>query len=118
MKSFRKLTILVLGAYLSEDEIQSEINRSNVLLMEQTALNIFQLGYLPIIGQWLLLNQLNKKNKVDHLLEILAEELLDKCDALIRVENISPMADRIMELAKAKDKLMFNKIDDIKIFTK
>jgi hypothetical protein len=74
--------------------------------MEAYALPIYRAGHLPVLGEWLalpLLELAGSKQAGDtifnEIFHPIAERLLAKCDALLRVGGESQGADLMVEIA-------------------
>ncbi len=88
--------------------------------MELFALPIFRKGHIPMLGEWLALplvklagsTQLGDEpfNEIFHPI---AERLLDKCDAVLRVGGASQGADLMVEVARKKGLQVFFNLEEI-----
>ncbi len=92
----KPMLILIAGPYRSGTDDDSGKIQANVDAMESYALPIFRKGYIPMLGEWLALplvklagsKQLGDQpfNEIFHPI---AERLLEKCDAVLRVGGAS-----------------------------
>lgn len=114
------MMILIAGPYRSGTNDDPEKIEANVHVMESFAVPIFQKGHVPILGEWLalpLLRLAGSKQIGDEIFnEIfhpIAEMLLDKCDAVLRVGGPSQGADLMVEVGKKKALKIFYELDEI-----
>lgn len=103
------MMILVAGPYRSGTGDDPVKMADNVHHMESYALPIFRLEHLPVVGEWFALplvklaalTQIGDElfNEIFHPI---AERLLKKCDAVLRVGGTSQDADLMVKTAKEK----------------
>jgi hypothetical protein len=100
------LMILIAGPYRSGTGDDPEKMAANVRLMEKYALPLFRAGHVPVVGEWIALPlvELAGSRRVgdvafDEIFHPIAERLLEKCDAVLRVGGPSAGADRMVEVA-------------------
>jgi hypothetical protein len=120
MDFFQPLMILVAGPYRSGTNDQPEKIAANVRQMEEVALQIYQKGHLPVLGEWFALPLIEKAGSKDIGDEIftayfhpVAMRLLEKCDAVIRIGGPSYGADEMIRLAQASGKIVFLQHEDV-----
>ncbi|WKZ44862.1 MAG: hypothetical protein QY302_03600 [Anaerolineales bacterium] len=116
----KPMMILIAGPYRSGTGDDPEKISANVHLMESFALPIFRKGHIPMLGEWLALplkklagsTQLGDQpfNEIFHPI---AERLLDKCDAVLRVGGASQGADLMVEVARKKGLQVFFSLGEI-----
>lgn len=114
------MMILIAGPYRSGTDDDPDKIAANVHAMESYALPIFEKGHIPLLGEWLALPLVklsgSKKigdeafNKVFHPI---AERLLDKCDAVLRVGGASQGADLMIEVARRKGLQVYKNLKEI-----
>jgi hypothetical protein len=115
--------ILVAGPYRSGTKDNPLLIEANVKAMENTALELFQLGHLPVLGEWFALplievagsKQIGDEifNEIFHPIAI---QIIDHCDAVFRIGGASKGADEMVNAGKAKGKIIFyNKTEIPKI---
>ena len=114
------MMILIAGPYRSGTGDDPEKIATNVRLMESFALPIFRLGHIPLLGEWLALPLVHladsKQIGDDAFNEIfhpIAERLLEKCDAVLRVGGESKGADQMVEISRQKGLKIFTKLEQI-----
>ena len=116
------MMILIAGPYRSGTGDDPEKMVANVQLMESFALPIFRLGHIPVLGEWFafpLLHLAGSKQVGDELFnEIfhpIAERLLEKCDAVLRVGGASKGADLMVEVAQKNGLRVYTKLEQIPV---
>lgn len=114
------MMILIAGPYRSGTNDNPEKIEANVRVMESFAVPIFQKGHVPMLGEWLalpLLRLAGSKQTGDEIFnEIfhpIAEMLLDKCDAVLRVGGPSQGADLMVEVGTKKGLKIYYELDEI-----
>ena len=114
------MMILIAGPYRSGTGNDPEKMAANVLDMESYALPIFRLGHIPILGEWfaLPLVKLAGSTQVgdgafNEIFHPIAERLLDKCDAVLRVGGASQGADLMVMTAKEKGLHIYFSLEEI-----
>lgn len=114
------MLILIAGPYRGGTNDDPELMHRNLEKLESVALPIFRLGHVPMIGEWvaLPLTKLagSKKPGDEAWNEIqypVAHRLLDKCDAVLRLEGASAGADQDVRIAKERGLKIYYKLEDI-----
>ena len=112
--------ILVAGPYRSGTNDDPKLIAANVKAMTDAALDIYRIGHLPVMGEWFALPLIeaagSKKIGDDIFNEIfhpIAVQLIDHCDAILRIGGRSAGADEMVQTGKAKNKTIFYRIDEI-----
>ena len=103
------LMILVAGPYRSGTNDDPQLIAANVRAMTDAALEIYKIGHLPVLGEWFALPLIeaagSKKIGDDIFNQIfhpLAVQLIDHCDAVLRIGGASSGADEMVHTGKAK----------------
>ena len=111
------LMILVAGPYRSGTNDDPALIEANVAAMTQAALDLFRLGHLPVMGEWFALPLIEAAGSTgigdDVFSEIfhpIAERVLARCDACLRIGGQSQGADRMVEVARSLGKTVFHDI--------
>jgi hypothetical protein len=114
------MMILIAGPYRGGTNDDPELIKKNLERLESVALPIFRLGHIPMIGEWVALPLIHlagsKKIGDDQWNEIqypVAKLLLDKCDAVLRLEGASKGADEDVRIAKEKGLKVYYHLEDI-----
>jgi hypothetical protein len=114
------LMIRIAGPYRSGTGDDPDRISANVHAMEAHALPIFNKGHIPMLGEWLALPlvRLAGSTKIgdqpfNDIFHPIAERLLDKCDAVLRVGGASQGADLMVEVARKKGLQVFFSFEEI-----
>lgn len=112
--------ILVAGPYLSGTNNDPELVQKNMDALEAYALPIFEKGHIPIIGEWVanpLMKLAGSKAIGDTIFHKIqypaAHRLLQKCDAVFRIEGASKGADQDVEIAKKLGLKIYFELNEI-----
>ncbi|MCE1398870.1 NUDIX hydrolase [Enterobacter cloacae] len=112
--------ILIAGPYRSgTDGIQFRIDE-NLARLERAALAVYQLGHVPVIGEWLALplaKAAGSKSVADEVAESMlypvAHRLIAKCDAIYRIAGASQGADMDIEVARKHGLTIYTALESI-----
>src|SRR5215471_11587616 len=122
MHETTQLMILVAGPYRSGTNDNPELIERNVKAMTEAALEVFKIGHLPVMGEWFalpLIEAAGSKKIGDEIFnEIfhpIAVQLIDHCDAVLRIGRVSAGADEMVNTGLSKNKLIFRSITEIPI---
>jgi hypothetical protein len=114
------MCILIAGPYRSGTNDDPKKIEANVHLMESFALPIFRMGHIPVLGEWfaLPLVRLAGSQKIgdelfNEIFHPIAERLLEKCDAVLRVGGSSQGADLMVEIARKRGLYVYFALDEI-----
>jgi hypothetical protein len=99
--------ILVAGPYRSGTDGDPARIAANVEAMTNVSLELYRRGHLPVMGEWFALPLIEHAQRmepgVDHDAELfhpIAERVLARCDACLRVGGPSAGADRMVAEAR------------------
>jgi hypothetical protein len=116
----KSMMILIAGPYRSGTGDDPEKMAANVHFMESFALPIFRLGHIPVLGEWyaLPLLQLAGSRKIgdeayEEIFHPIAERLLEKCDAVLRVGGASQGADLMVEVGRKHGLKIYTTLEEI-----
>jgi hypothetical protein len=116
----RALMILIAGPYRSGTGDDPEKMAANVRLMESHALPLFRAGHIPVVGEWLALPLVALAGSravgdaaFDEVFHPIAERLLEKCDAVLRVGGASAGADLMVEIASKRGLQVFRSVAEV-----
>ena len=122
MPQEKSLMILIAGPYRSGTNDDPQLITANVKAMTDAALEIYNIGHLPVLGEWFALPLIetagSKKigddifNKIFHPIAL---QLIDHCDAILRIGGPSTGADEMVNTGKAKNKIIFYNIGEIPV---
>ncbi|MCG3206989.1 MAG: hypothetical protein FOGNACKC_00589 [Anaerolineae bacterium] len=114
------LMILIAGPYRSGTNDDPVKMAANVRAMEAVALPIFRAGHIPILGEWLALPlvELAGSKEVgdaafNEIFHPVAERLLSKCDAVLRIGGASQGADQMVAVAQALGLKVYYRLQEI-----
>lgn len=114
------LMILIAGPYRSGTDDDPVKMAANVRAMEAVALPIFRAGHIPILGEWLALPlvELAGSKEVgdaafNEIFHPVAERLLSKCDAVLRIGGASQGADQMVAVAQALGLKVYYRLQEI-----
>jgi len=119
MKKNKSLMILVAGPYRSGTNDQPDLIAANVKAMSDMALELYKIGHLPVLGEWIalpIIEAAGSKETGDaifnQIFHPLAIQLIDHCDAVLRIGGASSGADEMVRVGQSKGKLIFrNKLE-------
>jgi len=114
------MMILLAGPYRSGTNDDPQKMAANIRLMESFALPIFRLGHIPVLGEWFalpLLHLAESKQVGDEayneIFHPIAERLLEKCDAVLRIGGASKGADLMVEVARKNGLQVYTELEQI-----
>jgi ADP-ribose pyrophosphatase len=114
------MMILIAGPYRSGTNDDPQKIAANVQHMESFALPIFHLGHIPVLGEWFalpLLHLAGSKHVGDgaygEIFHPIAERILGKCDAVLRVGGTSEGADLMVEVARRYGLQIYTSLEEI-----
>ena len=120
MKKASPLMILIAGPYRSGTGDDPEKMAANVRTMEAVALPIFRAGHIPLLGEWLALPLVHLAGSTrigdgafNEIFHPIAERLIARCDAVLRLGGASQGADHMVALAQAQGLQVFYRMQDI-----
>lgn len=103
------MMILIAGPYRSGTGDDPVLMAQNLRRLEEVALPLFRAGHIPMIGEWValpLLHLAGSKTPGDgpynEIAYPVAHRLLEKCDAVLRLEGASTGADEDVRIAKQR----------------
>ena len=112
--------ILVAGPYRSGTGDDPTRMAANVQLMERYALPIYRAGHIPIVGEWLALplvalagSRQVGDEAFNEIFHPIAERLLERCDAVLRVGGESQGADVMVRLAAQRGLQVYRRLSDV-----
>ena len=114
------LMILVAGPYRSGTNDDPALIEANVAAMTQASLDLFRLSHLPVMGEWFALPLIEVAGSTgigddvfDEIFHPVAERVLARCDACLRIGGPSQGADRMVDVARSLGKAVFHDIGAI-----
>lgn len=114
------LMILVAGPYRSGTNDDSKKIAANVKAMTDTALQLYRMGHLPVLGEWFALPLIEAAGSTrigdaafNEIFHPVAVQLIGHCDAVLRIGGPSSGADEMVNRGKEKGKRIFLSVDEI-----
>jgi hypothetical protein len=112
--------ILVAGPYRSGTGDDPDKMAANVRAMEAYALPLFRAGHVPVLGEWfaLPLVALAGSRRVgdeafEEIFHPIAERLLERCDAVLRVGGASQGADLMVRVGAGLGLRVFHRLSEV-----
>ena len=120
MQDTKQLMILVAGPYRSGTNDNPELIEKNVKAMTDTALEVFRMGHMPVLGEWFALPLIHAAGSTkigdevfNEIFHPIAVDLIDHCDAVLRIGGASAGADEMVRTGEQKGKTIFYSKDEI-----
>lgn len=108
------MMILVAGPYRSGTNDDPALIAKNVEAMTETSLALFRAGHLPVMGEWFALPLIEAAEAAGAIEDAdaaifhpIAERLLARCDACLRIGGPSEGADRMVRVAESLGKAVY-----------
>jgi hypothetical protein len=120
MNNSAPLLILIAGPYRSGTGDDPAKLSENVRAMESYALPLFRAGHVPLVGEWLALPlvALAGSERIgdaafNEVFHPIAERLLERCDAVLRVGGASQGADLMVQTAQSRGLAVFHSLREV-----
>lgn len=120
MSKSNQLFILVAGPYRSNTGDDPAKIEQNLRTMAQTALKVFRLGHLPVLGESLALPLIREAGTrrvgdavFNEIFHPISRMLAQRVDAVLRVGGASKGADEMADIARRTGKYVFENISEI-----
>ena len=114
------MLILIAGPYRSGTNDDPELMQENLNKLESMALPLFRKGHIPMIGEWAALPLIRLAGSTkpgdaawEEIQYPVAHRLLEKCDAVLRIEGASKGADEDVRVAKEKGLKVYYNLEDV-----
>ena len=114
------MMILIAGPYRSGTNDDPELMKKNLENLEAVAVPLFQKGHVPMIGEWVALPLIHLAGSIktgdeiwDRIQYPCAHRLLEKCDAVFRIEGLSKGADEDVRIARGRGLPIFYDLQDV-----
>jgi len=124
MSKSKPLLISIAGPYRSGTGNNPKLIEKNLERLESYSLPIYKKGHIPLIGEWVALpivRQAGSKSLGDAVSEQflypVADRLLERCDAVLRIEGESKGADEDVRIAGERGLPVYFRVEDIPILT-
>lgn len=120
MNKKKSLLILVAGPYRSGTNDIPELMEANVTAMNETALKLYKMGHMPVLGEWFALPIIKTAGSKEvgdaifnDIFHPVAVKLIDHCDAVLRIGGVSSGADQMVHVGMQKGKIIFKNTSEI-----
>ena len=113
------LMILVAGPYRSGTAGDPARIAANVEAMTAVSLELYRRGHLPVMGEWFALPLIEEAERAgdagafDEIFHPIAQRLLTRCDACLRIGGPSEGADLMVTTARGLGKRVFLDIAEV-----
>jgi hypothetical protein len=118
----KPLVILIAGPYRSGTNGNSLLIAQNLDRLESFALSIYKAGHIPMIGEWVALPLMKQAGSFklgdeisEQYLYPVASRLLERCDAVLRIEGESKGADEDVRIARERGLQVYRRIEDVPV---
>lgn len=112
--SNKPLMILVAGPYRSGTNDDPALIAANVKAMTDMALELYQMGHMPVLGEWFALPLIEAAGSTqigdavfNEIFHPVAIRLITHCDAALRIGGPSSGADEMMRIGQECNKTIF-----------
>lgn len=119
------MMILIAGPYRGGTNDDPVLIKKNLDRLEAVALPLFRKGHIPIIGEWVALPLMHLAGFKeigdsiwDEMQYPVAHRLLEKCDAVLRIEGASNGADNDVRIAKERGLKVYYSLDEVPDLTR
>ena len=114
------MLILIAGPYRSGTNDDPTLMQQNLHKLASVALPLFRKGYVPMIGEWVALPLLQLAGSLhpgdaawQEIQYPVAHRLLQKCDAVLRLEGASKGADEDVRIAKERGLKVYYSLEEV-----
>jgi hypothetical protein len=114
-----RLMILVAGPYRSGTDGDPARIQANVDAMTRTSLALYRRGHLPVMGEWFALPLIEEAERdgdgaaYEEIFHPIAERVLARCDACLRIGGPSEGADQMVATARRLGKIVFTDMGQV-----
>jgi len=122
MNVHQQLIVLVAGPYRSGTNGDPAKIQRNLERLERHAFGVFNAGHIPLIGEWVALPLAAQagSSKVgdaisEQYLYPVAGRLLQRCDAVLRIDGASKGADEDVRIARERGLPVYFGLDEVPV---
>ena len=105
----KSMLVLIAGPYRSGTNDEPEKMAANLRQLESVSYALFRAGHMPMIGEWVALpvwrnagGQTIGDSLYNEIFHPVAHRLLERCDAVLRLEGASVGADNDVRIARSR----------------
>ena len=120
----KPMVILIAGPYRSGTDGDPLRIAQNLDRLESFALSIYKAGHIPMIGEWVALPLIKQAGSLklgdeisEQYLYPVASRLLERCDAVLRIEGESKGADEDLRLARERGLQVYWRMEDVPVLS-
>ncbi|MBP1225661.1 DUF4406 domain-containing protein [Flavobacterium sp. 1355] len=120
MKNNKNLMILVAGPYRSGTNDDPVLIAKNVQAMTDAALAVYNIGHLPVLGEWFALPLIEAAGSTaigdpvfNQIFHPIALDLIKHCDAVLRIGGPSTGADEMVSAGLLEGKIIYRTLEEI-----
>ena len=120
----KPMVILIAGPYRSGTDGDPLRIAQNLDRLESFALSIYKAGHIPVIGEWVALPLMKQAGSLklgdeisEQYLYPVASRLLERCDAVLRIEGESKGADEDLRLARERGLEVYWRMEDVPVLS-
>jgi hypothetical protein len=120
----KPLLVLIAGPFRSGTDNDPVLIARNLERLESYSLPIYNAGHIPLIGEWLSLPMIREEGSSslsdrisEKYLYPVANRLLERCDAVLRVEGPSKGADADVQIARERGLPVYYRVEDLPVLT-
>ena len=114
------MLILIAGPYRSGTNDDPRLMQQNLSNLESVALPLFRKGHIPMIGEWVALPLIHLAGSFkpgdeawEEVQYPVAHRLLEKCDAVLRLQGVSKGADEDVRVATERGLKIYYRLEDV-----
>jgi hypothetical protein len=120
----KPMVILIAGPYRSGTNGDPLRIAQNLDRLESFALSIYKAGHIPVIGEWVALPLMKQAGSLklgdeisEQYLYPVASRLLERCDAVLRIEGESKGADEDLRVARERGLQVYWRMEDVPVLS-
>ena len=120
----KPMVILIAGPYRSGTNGDPLRIAQNLDRLESFALSIYKAGHIPVIGEWVALPLMKQAGSLklgdeisEQYLYPVASRLLERCDAVLRIDGESKGADEDLRLAREQGLEVYWRMEDVPVLS-
>ncbi len=116
----KQMMILVAGPYRSGTNDDPHLIEQNVQAMTDTALLLYRMGHIPVLGEWFALPLIKAAGSreigdavFNEIFHPVAIDLISHCDAVLRIGGPSSGADEMVKVGLEKNKIIYRSLAEV-----
>jgi hypothetical protein len=116
----KKAMILIAGPYRSGTDDDPAKIAANMEAMNKAALQVFNKGFIPLLGEWIALPLIEEAGSTrigdevfTQIFHPISVDLIHHCDGVLRIGGPSQGADQMVATAKSLGKAVFTSAEAI-----